>query len=324
MQYARFCIVSRVLSVFQKYLHLEVNVGGGVRVRIIERPGLWLKPDELERVVADLRGIAATSVPAGELHYGIFESGGERLRHSVVTIVYDEHDTPIALNALALLDVTIRGQRETLVHLGLVLVDPDSRSRGLSWVLYGLTCILLLLRNQLRPIWISNVTQVPAIIGMVCETFSNAYPRPGTAAGRTFTHLQIARQIMAHHRNAFGVGPEAHFDEATQVIQNAYTGGSDALKKTFAQVARHRDERFNQMCATGLDYERGDDFLQIAQMNLPTILNYVIKDVPRGSVVRVLGLFAGTLVTALVMPVLHWFSSDRAWGVLRPRGGVRS
>ena len=40
------------------------------------------------------------------------------------------------------------------------MVDPDARSRGFSWVLYGLTCVLLFVRNGLRPLYVSNVTQV--------------------------------------------------------------------------------------------------------------------------------------------------------------------
>ncbi|MDR2214400.1 MAG: hypothetical protein LBE59_00980 [Nevskiaceae bacterium] len=312
----------RITSIFRKHLDLQLRVGG-LRIRIVERPALCLEACDLRQLVNDLRRIATASVPAGELHYGIFDPDDDGLRRCVVTLIHDAQGNPIAFNALALLDVMVRGERETVVHLGLVLVDPGSRSQGLSWILYGLTCIVLFIRNQLRPLWISNVTQVPAIVGMVCETFANAYPTPDPAAKRTFTQLQIAREIMAFHRHAFGVGPEAHFNETTQVIENSYTGGSDALKKTFAQVAKHRREIFNQMCAKELNYDRGDDFLQIAQINVQTIVNYLIKDVPRRRIIRVLGLFSGTLLTALLIPALHWFFSDRPWGILRARGRTR-
>ena len=47
------------------------------------------------------------------------------------------------------------------------MVDPDVQGQGLSWVLYGLTTLVLFIRDGLRPRWISNVTQVPAVCGMV-------------------------------------------------------------------------------------------------------------------------------------------------------------
>jgi hypothetical protein len=75
---------------------------------------------------------------------------------------------------------------------------------------------------------------------MVSETFSDVFPSPHPAARRSFAHLQLARGIMSRHRAVFGVGDEAGFDEARFVIANAYTGGSDALKKAFetAEIPR--------------------------------------------------------------------------------------
>jgi hypothetical protein len=120
------------------------------------------------------------------------------------------------------------------------MVDPDVQGQGLSWVLYGLTTLVLFIRDGLRPKWISNVTQVPAVCGMVCETFSDVFPAPQSAGRAGFAHLQLARGIMRGHRAVFGVGAEAGFDEARFVITDAYTGGSDALKKSFEAAPKHR------------------------------------------------------------------------------------
>ena len=76
------------------------------------------------------------------------------------------------------------------------MVDPDAQGQGLSWVLYGLTTLVLFIRGGLRPKWISNVTQVPAVCGMVCETFSDVFPSPQAASRASFAHLQLARGIM--------------------------------------------------------------------------------------------------------------------------------
>src|SRR5262249_23105717 len=189
-----------------------------------------------------LRVVAAKTLPADQLTYGIFSGARERLSRAIVTVISEEESgRPIAFNALSVMQVELDGAPTDVTHLGLVMVDPDARRRGLSWVLYGLTTLVLFARDGLRPRWISNVTQVPAVVGMVSETFSDVYPSPRPEARQSFAHLQLARGIMYWHRSVFGVGNDAGFDESRFVITDAYTGGSDALKKTFDAAPKHRD-----------------------------------------------------------------------------------
>jgi hypothetical protein len=200
------------------------------------------------------------------------------------------------------------------------MVDPDLRSRNLSFLLYGLTCFLVVLRRQFRPVWVSNVTQVPAVVGMVTTMFSDVWPAPPGkgAPRRTLAHLILARQIMAAHRHVFGVGPEAGFDEARFVITDAYTGGSDDLKKTLADAPRHRDEAYNAFCAGALDYDRGDDVLQLGRMDLPAVRRYLAREVPPSRLAGVLAAGGLVLVGKLVLPALHWFDAGKPWSILRP------
>ena len=209
-----------------------------------------------------------------------------------------------------------------VLHLGLVMVDPDERSKNLSWVLYGLTCFLIFFRRQFRPVWISNVTQVPAVVGMVSEMFSDIWPKP-EADRRTLNHVLMARRIMAGHRHVFGVGPDAGFDEARFVITNAYTGGSDDLKKTWDDAPKHRDAVFNDFCAAELDYSRGDDVLQLGRMDLPAIRRYLTREVPKTAVLGVLGAGLYVALRRLILPVLYWSDSKRQFSILRPAKGSK-
>ena len=181
------------------------------------------------------------------------------------------------------------------------------------------------MKNGFRPYWISNVTQVPAVVGMVCEAAANVYPSPDEGARRTFDHAVLAREIMRRHRAAFGVGEEAIFDADRSVILNAYTGGSDHLKKTWAEAPRHRDERFNELCRRSLDYERGDDFLQLGQVNLFTLWRYLSHALPRDAWAVALSRYSFVLANTLVVPVLQWLRPDHAMGhhaVMQPTDGV--
>jgi hypothetical protein len=304
----------------QPTIDLSLRTHAGLRTRIVESPGLSLPQAELDALVSQLRIVAAKTLPQESLTYGIFSGEPERLARAVVTLISEEETgRPIAFNALSVMDVALDGEPAEVTHLGLVMVDPDVRGQGLSWVLYGLTALALFARDGLRPKWISNVTQVPAVVGMVSDTFSDVFPSPLGGARRSFKHLQLARGIMAHHRSVFGVGEEAGFGGARVVLNNAYTGGSDALKKTFDVAPKHRNELYNDFCARELDYARGDDVLQLGRIDLAGARRYLLREVPHDSLPALLAASAMLALQRLVLPIVYWMDDTRSFGTLRPR-----
>ncbi|WP_199560200.1 hypothetical protein [Sphingomonas psychrotolerans] len=287
-------------------------------VEIIERPALWLDRQALDELISACRGVVAACLAGRQLDYGLFARDEAAWGRSVITLVRRVSDgKPIAFNAMPLLPVTRGGQASNVLHLGLVMVDPDERGGGLSWILYGLTCFALFVRGGLRPLWISSVTQVPAVVGMVAEMFDDVYPgQAGTVA--SFAHRHLAHQIMAGERDAFGVGDDAGFDPDAQLITNAYTGGSDNLKKSFAVAAKHRDARYNHFCATSLDYERGDDLLQIGRLDIGTARRFLARSVPRSAMPQLAAQGSMIGVQAVIAPLLQWLDAERPLGRLRP------
>ncbi|MGJ5041607.1 MULTISPECIES: hypothetical protein [unclassified Bradyrhizobium] len=304
----------------QEAMDLSLRTHAELRTRIVESPGTTLDDAALAALVADLRTIAGKTLPAGELTYGIFSGAREPLARAIITVVSEEAGgRPIAFNALAVMQVERDGDSQQVIHLGLVMVDPEARGKGLSGVLYGLTTLLLFVRDGLRPKWISNVTQVPAVAGMVCETFSDVYPSPLPQARQSFAHLQLARGIMRAHRAVFGVGDEAGFDEQRFVITNAYTGGSDALKKTYDDAPKHRDAVYNGFCARELDYTRGDDLLQLGRIDLAAARRYLLREIPSGSLPALLATSGVLALQRMILPLVHWLDDTRTFDTLRPR-----
>jgi len=302
-------------------INLHWRSGRDLTTRIVERPGLALSPAEVEALTADLRAVAALTLDQEALSYGVLGGDAERLRQCVVTVVYQgkgDAARPVAFNILSLLDVEMEGRSTQVMHLGLVMVDPSFRGLGLSATLYGLTCVLMFLAGQGRALWISNVSQVPAVVGMVAETFSDVFPSPRPGTRRSFDHLTLARQIMARHRTAFGVGPEAGFDETRFVIIDAYTGGSDALKKAFEQAAPHRMASYNAFCREQLNYDRGDDLIQIGRIDMAAAGRYLRKIAPPTTAMGLGGLVVIMAARMAVLPLIYWLSASRPWGDLRP------
>lgn len=301
-------------------MDFKLSPGSGLDVQIIERPGKWMSPEKISKLSSSLVEIASHTLEKGDLNYGVFSSDPKTMEQVVITLITRSSDgKPIAFNSLTIMDVEMANTPIEVLHLGLVMIDPNEQSRGLSWILYGLTCILFFFRRQLRSTWITNVTQVPAIVGMVSETFSQIYPVPGNAHQRTLKHLLLAREIMNNHRHVFGVGVDAKFDEDRFVIMNAYTGGSDNLKKTFTEAPKHRKEIFNDFCEEQLNYNRGDDVLQIGKIDLNATRKYLLNSVPRRSLLSLLLVVTFIVLQKYILPLTYWFDTSRDWGILRRR-----
>lgn len=287
-------------------------------VEILEQPADILTASQLVQLKEKLQQVVRACLDGRDLDYGLFEPGGDAFRRSVITLVTRASDgMPVAFNSMPIVRIREGARTRRIIHLGLVMVDPGERSSGLSWILYGLTCFAMFLRGRMRPLWVSSVTQVPAVVGMVAETFSEVYPgQDGTA--QSFAHRHFAHQIMQSHRHVFGVGKEAGFELDRQVITNAYTGGSDNLKKSLAVAAKHRDERYNDYCARSLDYDRGDDVLQIGVIDIGAGQRFLKRSVPRHLIPQLLVRAAVLLTAAVVSPLLQWLDSSTALDRLRP------
>ena len=302
----------------RRYLNVRFRTRGSSRARIVEFPGRWMAGDELDALLDDMRTVVRAGVPGGSLDYGVL-SDPERLRHAVLTIIYSEPDgRPVAFNALHVLPCETGGRTEDVIHLGLVLIDPEFRQHGLTGALLGITCFLLITRRQMRPMWVSNVTQVPLVAGLVGDFIDDVYPSAHPGARRTFAHLQIARQVATRHREVFGAGPETEFDAERFILRNAYTGGSANLKKTFAEAPKSRDEAVNAMCRDQLDYARGDDFLQVGRFTFSVARRYLTRSSSVISPVFLLMQGGMLFLESVFAPVLQWFTPERSMGMLRP------
>jgi GNAT superfamily N-acetyltransferase len=286
---------------------VRFTIGERFTVSMWDRPGRWCDDETLTRLVADLRTVAAahqgdTGIP----EYGVLCGEREDLATRVITLVHTREGRPVGFNALCYFDIPLGPRVESVLHLGLTFVDPEFQRQRLPALLYGVTAFLLLFKSGLRGFWISNVSQVPAVIGMVSDNYAGVYPHYNGRTRQTFTHLLLARAIMKHHRAAFGVGEDAGFDEARQLITNAYTGGSDELKKTFEEAAKYRNEAANAFCQRLLDYARGDDFLQIGRCTLASTLLFLRMKLPQGSLVQLTYRAASLIAFATIVPVVRW------------------
>ncbi len=281
---------------------------GGLLVEMWDRPGAWVSDEVLAALVSNMR-IVAKAGQRGKpvpLYGALLGDRADLARRCLTQVSLKRTGEPIAFCALAYFDIPFGVRMVSVVHLGLLYVTPDHQHRHLSNLLYGASTLLLLMKGGLRGFWISNVSQVPAAVGLTAHHYQDVYPRPDPRARQSFMHLLLARAIVQNHRPAFGVGAEAGFDEARQIITNAYTGGSDELKKTWESAPKHRDPAINEMCRTMLDYERGDDVLQIGRCSIMVVWRLFRSKLPKSAPVQIAWRAFLIVVLGVLSPLARW------------------
>jgi hypothetical protein len=258
----------------------RVRLTASIEAAIYDRPGRWMDDGALGELRAALVGVASAAIP-GPLQYGVFLPSRAPFENRLIVTARDTATGEVVgFNAMPSLPVRIEGRGVTVLHLGLLVIHPRFQRRGLQGLLYALGGFSAFHRIPGRPVWLSNVTEVPAIVGAMSDNFANVFPSYADSRPRPDAHLALARAIMAQHRHEFGVGPEATFDEERFVIRGSYTGGSDALKKTFGQAPKYRVDACNAFCERELDYGRGDDLLQIGQLDKAVIARWMGRRIP--------------------------------------------
>jgi hypothetical protein len=249
---------------------------GSIEFRIWEKPATWLSASATQQLVRDMRQVAMEAQGNEVIpNCGGLQGDLEDLKQRVINIAYDKRSNqPIGFCSQIYLEVPLQTQKETVLHTGLAYVSPAHRQQSFISTLYSLSNLVVLLKRGFRPIWISNVSQVPAVIGSASTYYTNVYPDPIHQKVQTAQHRTLFEQIVRHHSTTFGTAKSVAYDLDNHIIFDSYTGGSDNLKKTFESCSLHRNQVVNEFCKRHLNYERGDDFLQIGQLSVKCIFLY--------------------------------------------------
>lgn len=290
--------------------YCQIDIGGGVFFKIWERPGRWMEEKQLNQMLEDIRYVALSGQGEKDIpDYGVLKGEKSDLNNRVITISYDKKSgKPVGFAAQIFLDVTLGINIVEVLHMGLVFVTKDYQKKSMLGLLYILPNILLLLKRGFRPLWVSNVSQIPAIIGVVADYYDKVYPNPIHPTYQTLMHKSLGVGIMKDYRSAFGTGDDATYYAEKQIIANSYTGGSNNLKKTFEESPKYRSEIVNIFCRENLDYHRGDDIIQLGVLSGKLIHNFLSKKV---SGVSRLQWFAYLLIASIfitLLPVLRWLT----------------
>ncbi len=249
----------------------DLSLGrSGYRLRVLDQPGRWMSSGELARLAETLAevGLAAMDeLPT----YGVFSGERSAFANRVIGVVsLARTGAPVAFAAMVYLPVELGGEDTLVLHLGLAMISREHRGMRLQGALYERMFFLPSL-NQGRVRWIvSSLGASPAGIGAVSDRFDD--PFPSYRGGRPCRpyHLEVARQLLARHRVEFGCAAAARLDPRTFVVVGANDPATGGAHQFIAHdpVSRYRREECNRFCSALLRYERGDELLQVARLNL--------------------------------------------------------
>lgn len=240
-----------------------------IQIDFYHRPGRSFSAAGRARLAAELCRIGETCFEALP-DYQVFR-GADALDDKVITVARDASGRAVGFCAGILLDVP---GVPSVLHLGLTCVDPATRGRRLTHRLTGRLAMQYLARHRLfGRTWISNVACVLSSVGNVALSFDEVFPSPWTHQPSA-THRQIAEVISARYRDDIHIDPAAVFD-ARRFVFRGSVGGTVFHKDAEDARFHHREAGLNAFYTVLLDFDAGDEVVQIGHFSLATLRRYL-------------------------------------------------
>lgn len=252
---------------------LLVTLRGGNNLRSWRFPGRWMSDSELDCLRNTIKKITLSRVGALP-EYGIYLPGRSPYKDRIITVVYaGDESRPIAFSAMIHCPIRIEKRVHHVLHLGLVIISRSSPGRNLLFLIYFFPIAHYWATRSFSGFWVSSVSKEPSIIGAVADYFGNVYPHYLRKTRPTRTKKEIARRFVSEYGHEFGIGPGGVLNEKTFIIQASCRGTSEVLRSSFEKSAKYAIHRCNEFCRESLNYERGDELLQIGNLNARTALH---------------------------------------------------
>ncbi len=240
---------------------------------VIFYPGKTLTPLQQQTLVEELQQVAASCF-SHTPNYQALSGEKSELEKAVLCLGRDENGR--LLGFCSALSLPVDGHKNVL-HLGLTCVHPDARGTNMTHHLTSKLMLKYLMKESLfSETWITNCACVLSSLGNVAMYFENLYPSPFGPKQATQKHLDIARSVDAYHRQSIAINKRARFNAEKFVFEGS-VDGTVFEKDADDQRFHHRDESLTEFYQNLLNFERGDEALQIGKVSLLTFPKYLVR-----------------------------------------------
>jgi hypothetical protein len=250
---------------------IKCNLTRDLLIHTLLFPGRWMSEIQLSEIKSKIADFTINRI--GDLpKYGIFLSGREVWKNRIITMIYEGKSGLLkGFSAMVYCQVNVGNTIYPVLHLGLVVLDRHHSVQHLLLRIYCLPIIYFSFLKECKSTWISSVSMEPSIIGAVADYFDHTYPHYLVTLKPDKKKIEIANSFIAVYGNEFGIGPNSIFQEKSFVIEGSCRGPSDVLRVDFNHAARYIEPACNEFCKRTLNYERGDELLQIGLLSPMTI-----------------------------------------------------
>ncbi len=239
---------------------------------IIFRPGLNysdLELNELHEEILDVAKVCLDEIP----DYQCLSGKREEYSRLIISVARDPQGKMLGFCSSYILD---GGKIGNILHLGLTCVTPAARRMGLTHKLTTKVVVNYLVNYSFfKPTWITNVACVLSSLGNVALHFDDVYPSPFMEEP-TEEHREIAKLIDQKYRKELYINKEATFDEEHFVFERSVSGTMFEKSETDSKFY-HRDQDLTHFYMDLIDFQNGDEVLQIGKISLMSFPFYLLR-----------------------------------------------
>lgn len=241
-------------------------------IEIYNCPGIYMTDKEMSKLHHELLSVATQCLEAIP-NYQCLSGKREEFSRLIIAVSRDKNNMINGFCSSYILDA---GKLGSIFHLGLTCVSPSARGLGLTHTLTSKVIITYLFKYSLfRPAWISNVACVLSSLGNVAMHFEDVYPSPFTHSPKK-QHTQIANFISDNFRRELYVNHDAGFYSQRFIFTRSVTGTMFA-KSANDTSFYHRSSMLNNFYKGLIDFDNGDEVLQIGKVSLLTYPKYLLR-----------------------------------------------
>ncbi len=240
-----------------------------------ERPGHFWSDNKLAYYVDELKKVASECFDEIPL-YQVLTGQREELKKITLIIARDAQGKAVGFSSSLIIE---RG----ILHLGLTCVIPSARRGGMTHKLMSKLIVQYMLRNSIfTKLWVTNCACVISSLGNIALNFDNVYPSPFGESRPSEKQLEIAKKINQLYREPIAINADSVFDEKKFVFKQSVKG-TVFQKRADDSRYYHREQEVTDYYKNIMNFDEGDEVLQVASISLFSFPKYLIKQISRKS-----------------------------------------
>ncbi|MDH4467747.1 MAG: hypothetical protein QE271_06785 [Bacteriovoracaceae bacterium] len=246
-----------------------------LKYEVYNCPGNWMELDQLKSFYEELKVVASECLDEVP-NYQCLREDLRDMNRLIISVARSRDGKIVGFCSSYIFNI----YDELILHMGLTCVSPVARGLKLTHKLSSKVVTCFLLNYSLtKSSWISNVACVLSSLGNLANYFDQVYPSPFLQTP-SIKHIELALFIDQNLREELYVRKEAKFNSKNFIFEESVLGNMFQKELTDKRY-HHRSLLLNQFYRSLLNFERGDEVLQIGKVSWLTFPKYAFKKMTR-------------------------------------------